>query len=82
MASYFVAHPASRGVPAVHDRTRCPPGAFPQDGAEYLGEFIDAAQALAVARLRYPQAARCSCCTPAPVAALRPEKTALSTSGS
>lgn len=69
MASYFVALPSAiGGAPAVHDRTRCPPGSFPGEGTEYLGEFFDAAQALAVARLRYVDAGRCACCaSPAPV---------------
>ena len=63
MASYFVALPSAvGGVPAVHDRTRCPPGSFPREGSEYLGEFFDAAQALAVARLRYSDVTRCGCC--------------------
>ena len=67
MASYFVALPSAiGGVPAVHDRTRCPPGSFPGEGTEYLGEFFDAAQAIAVARLRYVDVGRCACCA-APV---------------
>lgn len=64
MASYFV---ASRTQPdgghAVHDRSRCPPGCFPGGGAgEYLGEFNEPAQALAVARVRYACAYSCTCC--------------------
>jgi hypothetical protein len=64
MASYFVACRAEPdGAHAVHDRSRCPPGCFPVDAAaEYLGEFDEPAQALAVARLRYAQARGCSCC--------------------
>ncbi len=66
MASYFVASTRFPGEsPAVHDRDHCPPGVFPQAGAEYLGEFFHAAQALAVARLRYPHARGCACCAPA-----------------
>jgi hypothetical protein len=64
MASYFVAsrtHPD--GGHAVHDRSRCPPGCFPAGGTgEYLGEFNEAAQALAVARVRYAWAHSCTCC--------------------
>lgn len=63
MASYFVARdrPAD-GVHAVHDRTACPPSCFPRgEAAEYLGEFFEAAQALAVARLRYAQVRGCTC---------------------
>lgn len=62
MASYFVAcEPSSDGSHAVHDRTHCPPACFPAAGAtEYLGEFVDARQAVAVARLRYACAARCA----------------------
>ncbi|MBC5786188.1 hypothetical protein H8N03_24830 [Ramlibacter sp. USB13] len=62
MASYFVATRAAGGAHAVHDRSRCPPGAFPRQDAEYLGEFLDSAQAVAVARLRYVHVAACSCC--------------------
>jgi hypothetical protein len=69
MASYFVASLAPvDGAYAVHDRSRCPPGAFPLSGAEYLGEFLDAGQAVAVARLRYLHAASCACCACAPPA--------------
>lgn len=78
MASYFVARSSAiGGLPAVHDRSRCPPGSFPPAGAEYLGDFLDAGQALAVARLRYVNATRCSCCAvqrvpPLPVMRLLP----------
>jgi hypothetical protein len=71
MASYFVASRVPGDGPfTVHDRSRCPPGAFPARGAEYLGEFLDADQALAVARLRYPDVAPCTCCA-ATAAAVR-----------
>jgi hypothetical protein len=67
MASYFVASPAfTGGAQAVHDRSRCPPATFPPQG-EYLGEYHDVAQALAVARLRYPHARACACCSGAVV---------------
>ena len=64
MPSYFVdGEDAADGVHAVHDRSACPPSCFPRDrAAEYLGEFIEAAQAVAVARLRYAHVAGCSCC--------------------
>jgi len=64
MASYFVARPAQPdGVHAVHDRSRCPPASLPGEPAmEYLGEFMEAAQALVVARVRYPHARGCACC--------------------
>jgi len=63
MASYFVARPVQPDAPpAVHDRQRCPPESFPREQAEYLGEFGDVRQALAVARLRFPQAGPCACC--------------------
>lgn len=66
MASYFVASAALPDAPSsVHDRNRCPPGRFPREEAEYLGEFTDARQALAVARLRFPGAGPCACCAPA-----------------
>ena len=72
MASYFVACSPAFGEAAVHDRSRCPPGTFPQEAAEYLGEFFDAGQALAVARLRYAHATRCGCCTVPAVTVTRP----------
>jgi hypothetical protein len=61
MASYFVAcEPQADGAYPVHDRSRCPPRCFPTEGAtEYLGEFLDGQQALAVARLRYRHARDC-----------------------
>lgn len=63
MASYFVArHAQPDGAHAVHDRSRCPPACFPFENAnEYLGEFHEVTQALAVARLRYAQARDCTC---------------------
>ncbi len=68
MASYFIAcEPQPDGAYRVHDRSRCPPGCFPREGAnEYLGEFLDARQALAVARLRYRQAQDCPCASAVP----------------
>jgi len=63
MSSYFVAsHAAENGQAAVHDRSRCPPGCFLPAATEYLGEFLDPAQAIAVARLRYPHVRGCACC--------------------
>ncbi len=63
MASYFVASRARPdGVHPVHDRGRCPPESFPRQASEYLGEFIDAAQALVVARQVYAAAGTCTCC--------------------
>jgi hypothetical protein len=78
MPSYYVAcHAQPDGIHAVHDRSRCPPGCFPGERAsEYLGEFMEAAQALVVARVRYPHARGCPCCDPASVqalASLRPQ---------
>ena len=66
MASYFIAaQPQADGTHAVHDRGRCPPGRFPgPDGVEYLGEFIEPGQALAVARLRFAAVRGCACCVP------------------
>ena len=64
MASYFIAFDAPAcGTVAVHDRSRCPPGCFLQEtgGTEYLGEFLEPSQAIAVARLRYAGARCCSC---------------------
>ena len=66
MASYFVDRRAqANGDHEVHDRSRCPPACFPPEGdAEYLGEFLHAAQALMVAELRYPQVNGCPWCVP------------------
>lgn len=64
MPSYFVAcEEAPDGVHSVHDRSVCPPSCFPQNrAAEYLGEFLETAQAVVVARLRYAHVAGCACC--------------------
>jgi hypothetical protein len=76
MASYFVAsHARLAGTHAVHDRSCCPPGTFPRHGAEYLGEFLDAAQALAVARLRYAAVTPCACCARATATSHHPART-------
>jgi hypothetical protein len=71
MASYFVAyHAPPIGEVAVHDRGRCPPHCFLGDvTTEYLGEFLDTGQALAVARLRYAHARGCPACEPVRVRA-------------
>jgi hypothetical protein len=67
MASYFVSCAApGEGGHLVHDRGGCPPGRFGPAGSEYLGEFLDPAQALLVARLRYARVRPCDCCA-APV---------------
>jgi hypothetical protein len=67
MPSFFVACDGD-GEPAVHDRSRCPPACFPLGASiEYLGEFVEAAQALAVARLCYRHARRCMHEAPTPV---------------
>ena len=61
MASFFVgmADHTVTGY-AVHDRSRCPALCqVPGDTAEYLGEYSDASQALAVARLRYHGICHC-----------------------
>jgi hypothetical protein len=69
MSSYFVAlHAPHAAEVTVHDRSRCPPACFLPDGAtEYVGEFNDARQAVAVARLRYAHAGGCPECEPAHV---------------
>jgi hypothetical protein len=64
MASYFVAyHPPAYGEVAVHERSRCAPGCMllGTSTSEYLGEFLEPWQAVAVARLRYAHARDCSC---------------------
>jgi hypothetical protein len=61
MASYFVTcHPLPDGAHAVHDRTLCPPACFSGRALEYLGEFGNPVQAVAVARLRYEPARACA----------------------
>jgi hypothetical protein len=70
MASYFVAyHAPAYGEVAVHDRSICPPACFMLDASttEYLGEFLDTSQAVAVARLRYAHARGCPCSEREPV---------------
>jgi hypothetical protein len=64
MASYYVDEGAcASGEHTVHDRSRCPPSCFaPERQTAYLGDFLDAAQAVCVARLRYPQAQVCPWC--------------------
>ncbi|MEJ8840196.1 hypothetical protein [Ramlibacter sp. AN1133] len=67
MPSYFVAYHAPPAADvAVHDRSRCPPDCFLGEAlTEYLGEFLDGKQAVAVARLRYAHAHGCTACEPA-----------------
>lgn len=64
MPSFFVDRRVQpNGDHEVHDRSRCPPPCFPREGdAEYLGEFEDGSQALAVARLRYHRVNGCVWC--------------------
>jgi hypothetical protein len=66
MTSYFVAaHAPPRSGIAVHDRSLCRPGCFVTDTRpEYLGEFLELAQAVVVARLVYPHARGCARCEP------------------
>jgi hypothetical protein len=74
MASYFVTTaPLPDGAHTIHNRSRCPPGTFPLEAgaAEYLGDFLHAAQAAAVARLRYARVRTCACCQPVDVQAAR-----------
>jgi hypothetical protein len=74
MSSYFVAlHAPHAAEVTVHDRSCCPPACFlPEGGTEYLGEFNDAGQAVAVARLRYAHARACTVGEPARVPAPQP----------
>lgn len=79
MANYFVACDATTGAdPCVHERSLCPPACFSAASrTEYLGDFLDAGQALVVARLRYASAACCAHCDATdasflPAAVLRP----------
>jgi hypothetical protein len=73
MSSYFVALLAPHAAEVtVHDRSCCPPACFlPEGGTEYLGEFNDPGQAVAVARLRYAQARGCTACLPLSMPAAR-----------
>jgi len=64
MPSYFIDRRAQRdGTHLVHDRTRCPPDCFPAArDAEYLGELLDGAQAIQLARLNYRDVNGCLWC--------------------
>ena len=64
MPSYFVDRRAhADGTHVVHDRFKCPADCFPPArDAEYLGELLDAFQALALARLNYPRVNGCLWC--------------------
>jgi hypothetical protein len=83
MASYFVAcHAPPAAEVAVHDRSRCPPQCFLGEATtEYLGEFLDTGQALAVARLRYAHARGCAACEPVRPRAVALPALALPTAG-
>lgn len=60
MGSFYVgtAGHTATGL-AVHERSGCPAACLADGTAEYLGEYTDPTQALAVARLRY--GAICAC---------------------
>jgi hypothetical protein len=62
MTSFFVGSAQDAGsAHAVHDRSRCPAACFGHAGVdEYLGEYEDEAQALAIARLRYGGICHCT----------------------
>lgn len=62
MTSFFVGSAENAdSAPAVHDRSRCPAACFGHaGGGEYLGEYDDEAQALAIARLRYGGICHCT----------------------
>ena len=64
MPSYFIDRRAQAdGTHVVHDRMQCPADCFPPTrDAEYLGELLDAHQALAIARLNYPRVNGCLWC--------------------
>ncbi|RYZ06050.1 MAG: hypothetical protein EOO24_11990 [Comamonadaceae bacterium] len=64
MASYYVEQGANfQDDHPVHDRSRCPPSCFaPERHPAYLGEFLDAGQAVCVARVMYVHAHGCACC--------------------
>jgi hypothetical protein len=60
MASFYVGTAGNTATGfAVHERSRCPADCLDDGAAEYLGEFTDPAQALAVARLRYRTICQC-----------------------
>lgn len=64
MPSYFIDRRAQvDGSHLVHDRSKCPPDCFPAArDAEYLGELLDGAQAIALARLNYRSVNGCLWC--------------------
>lgn len=60
MVSFYVGTAGDTATDfVVHARSRCPAECFGGDRPEYLGEFTDAAQALAIARLRYEAICEC-----------------------
>ena len=64
MPSFFVDRRRQpNGEHLLHERSQCPPDCFPRSSdAEYLGELLDAAQALRLARLKYPRVNGCLWC--------------------
>jgi hypothetical protein len=64
MPSFFVDRRAQPdGAHMVHARDACPPASFPRPhDAQYLGELLDAQQALVLARVIYARVAGCIRC--------------------
>lgn len=64
MPSFFIDRRAQRnGDHLVHERSKCPPHSFPAaSDAEYLGELLDADQAVTLARLKYAHVNGCLYC--------------------
>lgn len=65
MPSYYVnSRQQPNGDHEVHNKSACPPQYFPApENAEYLGEFLTCAQAVAAARQRYRQVNGCYWCS-------------------
>ncbi|NML43462.1 hypothetical protein HHL11_06835 [Ramlibacter sp. G-1-2-2] len=64
MPSFYIDRRAQAdGSHVVHARNSCPPERFPSgEAAEYLGELLDARQAMALGRLMYGHVQGCPCC--------------------
>lgn len=64
MPSFYIERRAQAdGSHVVHASNRCLPHCLPAaGGAEYLGELLDAQQALLLARLNYRHVQGCACC--------------------
>jgi hypothetical protein len=84
MPSYYIDRRAQAdGSHVVHARDGRQAGCFAaSDSSEYLGELLDAGQALALARLNYARVRGCACCDYARPLALQVQEAGASYVGS